>query len=231
MCANYEAPEQLALDFDTQPVTFETRSELYPAYFGPILLPLETHDNELMPVRAMFGMVPHWAKDTKLARQTYNSRSETVTQKPSFRSAWKHHQFCLVPVQSFYEPKYDAAGKSERWRIYRRDGKPFALAGIFETAPPKDETHGDKLRSFSMLTINATDHPLMKQFHGPDDEKRSVVILERDDYHGWLHAKSDNEARSYLRPFDPAEYTAEPAPKLPRATAVKTIAAGAGGAP
>ena len=42
--------------------------------------------------------------------------------------------------------------------------------------------------SFTMLTINANDHPLLCQFHKPVDEKRMVVILQPDRYDDWLNA-------------------------------------------
>lgn len=38
--------------------------------------------------------------------------------------------------------------------------------------------------SLSMLTVNADEHPLMRRFHKPGDEKRSVVVLDRADYKG-----------------------------------------------
>jgi hypothetical protein len=47
----------------------------------------------------MFGMVPHWA-DTRLARQTYNARTETG-RKPSFRNARQRNQFCIIPAANF----------------------------------------------------------------------------------------------------------------------------------
>ncbi|SET64979.1 hypothetical protein SAMN03159512_02999 [Pseudomonas sp. NFR09] len=37
----------------------------------------------------------------------------------------------------------------------------------------------DLLHRFTMLTINAEDHPFMANFHKPQDEKRIVVILPR----------------------------------------------------
>jgi len=43
-----------------------------------------------------------------------------------------------------------------------------------------------------MMTINADDHPLMKSFHKPADEKRMVVILPEDSYDSWLHAKPEH---------------------------------------
>ncbi|MDN2674789.1 SOS response-associated peptidase family protein [Janthinobacterium sp. SUN026] len=114
-----------------------------------------------------------------MARQTYNSRTETVASKPSFRSAWKCKQFYIIPAANFFEPNYET-GKPVRWRIERADGGPVAIAGIWEYRPE------DQLLSFSMLTINADGHPLMQRFHNPDDEKRMVMSLDRDQCLSWL---------------------------------------------
>lgn len=218
MCANYEAPRQPELHFSMHPPPFEYLNELYPAMFGPILLQHPQHPDELQAVRAMFGMVPHWA-NLSLARQTYNARSETVAQKPTFRDAWRKRRFCLIPVDHFYEPCYKT-GKAVRWSIHRKDGKPFALAGIWEVCQSKDPDKDPMpLRSFSMLTINATDHPLMKRFHRPEDEKRSVVVIEPEDYFSWLNAEDDRQARAYLSLMSVEEFTASPAPKVRAASA------------
>ena len=50
----------------------------------------------------------------------------------------------------------------------------MGLAGIWTGWRSLD---GSIVRSYSMLTINADEHPLMNQFHKPTDEKRMVVIL------------------------------------------------------
>lgn len=55
---------------------------------------------------------------------------------------------------------------------------PASIAGIWEFRPQ------DLLLSFSMLTINADGHPLMQRFYKPDDEKRMLLILDPDQYHG-----------------------------------------------
>jgi putative SOS response-associated peptidase YedK len=54
-----------------------------------------------------------------------------------------------------------------------------------------------------MLTINADKHPLMNLFHKPIDEKRMVVILEPEQFGGWLQAPASRSIE-FLRPF-PAE--------------------------
>jgi putative SOS response-associated peptidase YedK len=156
----------------------------------------------------MFGMVPHWA-DTKLARQTYNARTETVATKPSFRNAYKHRQFCVIPVASFYEPSYET-GKAERWEIADADGAPLGIAGIWEHR--QDGPNGLPLLSFSMLTINADGHPLMQRFHKPEDEKRMLVILRPEQYDEWLTSPVE-DAPTLFEPYPAERLIAQAAPK------------------
>ena len=49
-----------------------------------------------------------------------------------------------------------------------------------------------------MLTVNADRHPVMKHFHKPEDEKRSVVVLNDNQYLSWLAANTD-QAREMLQ--------------------------------
>jgi len=209
MCAIYEPPSLFNLThFSSLRPTFEYLDEAYPGYWAPALVKMEDAEDELVPVKSVFGLIPYWSKDGKNYKQTYNARSETIAGKNSYRGPWKRRQFCLIPAQSFFEPRY-AGSKSARWRIYRKDGQPFAIAGIWDRWNSPD----GEVRSHSMVTVNAADHPLMKHFHKPTDEKRSVVVLDRKDYSAWLGAKEDGEARALLRLFNADEYTAEAAPK------------------
>lgn len=216
MCANYEAPkaEQLVLDYASLASTFEYRSDIYPGYDAPVLMARDSGPDELEPLRATFGLIPHWSKDTKISRMTYNARSETIAKLPSYRHAWKQRQFCLVPMASFYEPNYES-GRPERWSIRRADARPFALAAIWDRWKNPE---GDWQRSFSLITINATEHSLMRRFHAPEDEKRSVVVVPPERYATWLGATDEEDVRGHLLPFDAAEFTAIAAPRPPRQT-------------
>jgi putative SOS response-associated peptidase YedK len=60
---------------------------------------------------------------------------------------------------------------------------------------------GSLLYSFTMLTINADDHPFMRQFHAPNKEKRMIVILQEEDYDDWL---AGHRREALIRQF-PAE--------------------------
>ena len=210
MCSNYIPAriDTLAQYFDINQVDFAYQAESYPGQMAPILKAAPTGGVECVP--ACFGMVPHWA-DMKLARQTYNARSETVAEKPSFRNAWRRQQFCVVPLEAFFEPNYES-GRAVRWKIGAGDGHPLGVAAIWELRKAGFDGQG-ALFSFSMLTINADQHPLMQRFHKPEDEKRMLVILHPDQYASWMQA-SIADALSMLQPYPADELMAEAAPRL-----------------
>ena len=226
MCANYTPSRLDAISehYGLERALFSTPAEAYPGYLAPIVRATRGVGDlgeRVECVPAMFGMVPHWA-DTKLARQTYNARTETVATKPSFRNAWQRHQFCIIPAEHFYEPCYET-GKPVRWRIAPAGPAPLSIAGIWEWRANGPD--GLPLISFSMLTINADGHPLMGRFHKPGDEKRMLVLLEPQQVQGWLEGELANDEALY-RPWPAEQLVAVADPLAPR-TKAKTKDAGA----
>lgn len=212
MCTNYAAArrDRLFRHFGVEPPDSPWRDEVYKDYPAPIIrrAAAGTHTDV-----ATFGMVPrkHIPSGVRVF-DTMNARAETVGEKRSFSGAWKRQQLCLVPCDAFYEPNYES-GKAVRWRINMATGEPFAIAGLWREW---DEGEGGKVRSFTMLTINSNEHPLMQRFHKPGDEKRSVVIVQPTDYEGWLTSRSMDEARSFLNLFPADLMHAEACPGPPR---------------
>jgi putative SOS response-associated peptidase YedK len=73
-----------------------TQSDIF-GTFAPIIIAEQDHTcMEFVP--PCFSIVLHWG-DMKLAKSAYNARAETVDTNPSFRSAWKHKQFCIVSAE------------------------------------------------------------------------------------------------------------------------------------
>jgi putative SOS response-associated peptidase YedK len=108
----------------------------------------------------------------------------------------------LIPADSFLEPNWES-GKNEWWRFARADGAPWGLAGLWNTWT--DPTTGEIFNSYTMLTMNADTHPLMRRMHKPDpdlppdqQDKRSVVAIEAGDQEQWLRG-SEAEARALIR--------------------------------
>ncbi|MFM0503995.1 SOS response-associated peptidase [Paraburkholderia caffeinilytica] len=211
MCTNYRPPEaDLFEAFTDFPAPrFDYPRETYKDYVAPIL---RLNDGEHSTDPATFGLVPYRHIPAHIKKfDTMNARSETIGEKRSFSGAWKKLQLCLIPCASFYEPNWET-GKAVRWQIGVEGGRPFAIAGLWRAW---DDPDGPSL-SFTMLTVNADEHPLMKRFHRPGAEKRSVVILRPEEYGDWLGARSTDEARSFLNLFPAAEMVAEPKPLPPR---------------
>ena len=186
MCTNFTPTRNTQWVKDTLGVdiSLEFPAESYPRFASPIVV--QSHQTQRVAVGlAKFGLIPAWAKDNKIARHTYNARSETASQKPSFRSAWRNRQFGLVLCENFFEPNYES-GRAVRWKIERADQQPFGIACLWDRWT--DPASGELIVSFSMLTVNADEHTVMNQFHKPGDEKRTPVIISPE-YHGdWLGA-------------------------------------------
>ena len=213
MCTNYRPTSRELLDeYFAAPVPdVEFREEAYPGYQVPIIFLAQEdskHSNRKECIAQIFGLIPIWSKDGKNYRHCYNARTKTVFEKPSYRHTWRKRQFCIVPMDRFYEPNYET-GKPIRWRIERQDQRPFGVAAIFDywKSPA-----GSWVPSFSLLTVNADDHPIMGRFHSVNDEKRSLVVIDPESHDDWLRANTD-EAVTYFAPVPPDAFTTCPAHK------------------
>jgi putative SOS response-associated peptidase YedK len=144
-----------------------------------------------------WGLVPRWAKDPGIGNKLINARSETVTEKPSFREAFSRRR-CLVPVDGFFE--WSRRGDRKRpFYFHMRDGEPFAIAGLWE----RWEGEGGPLESCTLLTTEANE--LLAPYHD-----RMPVIVGPDDYEAWLDADARRSEllTPLLRPYPQGEMSA-----------------------
>ena len=192
MCSHYQGiqgRERFERHFGIAPPADAGQADVWPGYRALFIRntpPSAASDaTRLQALSGLFGLVPHWSTDLRMTRSTYNARSETASEKPSFRSAWRNRQFGLVLCENFFEPNYET-GRAVRWKIERADQQPFGIACLWDRWT--DPASGELIVSFSMLTVNADEHAVMNQFHKPGDEKRTPVIISPE-YHGdWLGA-------------------------------------------
>lgn len=187
MCTNFTPTRNhiwVKDHFGVEPPQSDYPIEAYPGYLAPVII--KSHRTSRIACGlARFGLIPSWAKDDKISRHTYNARAETVHEKPSYRTAWRQRRFGIAIVDNFYEPSY-VTGKAERWEIQLASHEPFGIASLWDTW--KDPQSGEIITSFTMLTINADAHPVMRQFHKPEDEKRTPLILAPNQFNDWLNA-------------------------------------------
>ncbi len=121
-----------------------------------------------------WGLIPSWSKDMKFGSRLINARSETVAEKPSFRTAFKRRR-CIIPADGFFEWQKTDSGKQPMY-IHAADKTPFAFAGLWEFWTSPD---GDAIQSCTILTTEPNE--LMAQIHN-----RMPVILEPEDFQDWL---------------------------------------------
>lgn len=206
MCANYkpltiEQSKQLELPL----IPFEYAEEVYPSYKTPLLF---KSDHGLEWREVLFGLVPKWSEDINISKHTYNARHETIFQKPSFQDAAYKCKFGVIPVSEFYESKY-IENKPQRWGVRRKDGKAFYIAALYEIRKLNDQI----IRSAAMLTMDAIDHPMMKNFHEPGDVKRSVVVIPDTRLDDWLSLKQPYQLNEHMKGFPVEEFECSHVPK------------------
>ena len=153
-------------------------------------------------VAGQWGLIPWFAKEARLPYSTNNARSEELQAKASYKQPWARGQRCIIPALDFDEPCWES-GKNVWWRFRRQDGRPWGLAGLWNTWI--DKATGEVHESYTMLTVNADAHPLMQRMHKPDprlpagqQDKRSVIPIEPADVDRWL-AGTVQEAKAMLR--------------------------------
>lgn len=144
---------------------------------------------ELVALR--WGLIPAWSKGPDARFSMINARAETVADKPAFRQAYRHRR-CLVPADGFFEWRAERGGK-QPYLIRRRDGLPFAMAGLWESWR---DSAGDLVESFTILVTDA--NAAIAPVHD-----RMPVVLEAVDYATWLDPQAPNPA--HLLRTAPAE--------------------------
>jgi putative SOS response-associated peptidase YedK len=220
MCANYipvTDAERLLQFFGVVRDVDEPARDVFPAGLTPFirLAPDGTESGELIRTVAdgIFRFVPDFVAKVDWARHTYNARAETVDTKTTYKKAWASGHRYIIPTEAIYEPNYES-GQSVRWRIRKGNGEPMGIAGIYRSylGPVSRE-----MFAFSMVTVNADDHPFMRQFHAPGDEKRMVVILEPEDFEGWLNCPISEAKSRYCKQWH-GDLVGEaiPLPKRPK---------------
>jgi putative SOS response-associated peptidase YedK len=145
-----------------------------------------------------WGLIPSWVRtidDAKEIRyKTFNARSESIENKPSFSSSFKSKR-CIIPVKGFFE--WQHIGKEKiPWYIYHSGNEILSLAGLYDEWA--DTATGDLIRTFSIITTDAND--LMAEIH--NSAKRMPAILDKSDETRWLDiSTSPDIVRSILNPY------------------------------
>ena len=153
-----------------------------------------------------WGLIPSWAKDPEIGSRLINARSETLAEKPSFRSAFRRRR-CLVLADGFYEWKAVPELKSKiPMFIHLKSKRVFAFAGLWEIWSSSD---GSEICSCTIITTQPND--LIQSIHN-----RMPVILPPTAYKDWLDTaeRTPDSLAKWLSPFPSEEMEAYPVSRL-----------------
>jgi putative SOS response-associated peptidase YedK len=201
MCGRYTSTstvEDLAAVFQVDEIRAEPLPLRYnvaptqPVY-AVAMTPPKTEEPDKGPRRALgtfrWGLVPTWAKDVSVGNRMINARAEGITSKPTYRNAVSRRRRCLIPADAFYEWQRctDGDGKpagTQPYALRRRDGRPTALAGIWESWRDRAHPDAEPVRSCAIVTTRA--NSVMAPIHD-----RMPVVLEPDGWAAWLDSATD----------------------------------------
>jgi len=142
-----------------------------------------------------WGLIPFWAKDPRIGYRTINARAEDVSNRPSYRRAFKN-QRCLVPASGFYEWK---AGEKKKTPYYfrKKGGEMMAFAGLFDIWK---DGEGEEHKTYTIITTAAG--KLLKEVHD-----RMPVILSKESEDIWADniKYTGEELRDLMKPDEKNE--------------------------
>lgn len=137
-------------------------------------VPILRIEKEQIVVDAMqWGLVPTWSKDPNVGSKMINARSETITEKPSFRNQVPRHR-CIIPISGFFEWDRSDPKRKVPYYVTREDGHLMLVAGIWASSPALEGRH-----TFSLITRESVDDLLY--IHN-----RSPVELTSQDALEWM---------------------------------------------
>lgn len=174
MCGRYALnidPATMQTLFDLSSVPqFAPRFNIAPTQLAPVITNEKPHEISMY----RWGLLPSWSKDESMGAKMINARSETVEEKPSFRSAFKRRR-CIVPASGFYEWQKRGSDKQPMY-IHPNDAPIFGMAGLWEVWRNPD---GEMVHTYTILTKAA--NTFMQSIH-----ERMPVILQPQQYKAWL---------------------------------------------
>ena len=149
---------------------------------------------------ASWGLIAPWSKNSSDAlrsqSQAINARSESVHEKPTFRTAFRQSR-CLVPATGYYEWATELGRYKTKQPVFisRDDERLLAFAGIFDRwISPEGEIRD----SVAIITRDAVGD--LAKVHN-----RMPLFLPRDRWGAWMDSKVNHveEIRSLMQVPDP----------------------------
>ncbi len=198
MCGRYtfhQKVEDLAKRYDLSSVPESIRDNfnVAPGHIMPIIV---EEDGKPKLEMMKWGLVPVWAKDPNIGYKMINARSESIFEKPAWRSVILKKR-CLIPANGFYEWKKFMTDEKERkqpFYIHPKQEEIFSFAGVWEAWR---DSENNIWKTYSIITTEPNKE--MSSIHD-----RMPVILHPEDEASWLESSrvTRDSIEPLLRPLE-----------------------------
>lgn len=140
-----------------------------------------------------WGLIPSFTNKTDKPDyyKMFNARSESVTEKASFRRLVPGSR-CLVAVEGFYEWKKDGA-KKQPYYIHFKDGRPMVFAALYDSWK---NAEGEVLYTFTILTTSSSS--ALAWLH----DRMPVILGNMGSTEEWLDGSSSSKFSTVLKPYE-----------------------------
>lgn len=168
---------------------FENEALFAPSIYNGFQFPKTPVITNKQPEKIHFfnwGLIPFWAKDDSIKKNTLNARIETIHEKPAFRNVVNNR--CLILADGFYEWQWldDKGKQKQKYELTLPDNELFAFAGLYSEWT--DKSTGEIISTYTILTTEANE--LMSKIH--NTKKRMPVIVSADYELTWLNGQELN---------------------------------------
>jgi putative SOS response-associated peptidase YedK len=174
MCSRYElnsSAREIRLAFDLSEIpVLQNQPEIRPTDVAVLI------DQNKSALMQPWGFKVDWTKQPMI-----NARSETLTEKPTFKP-WLQSR-CIVPASAYFEWRTDEAGKKRKNRIWLPDTTTMAMAGL---------TDGECFTIVTCTPARAIEH-----IHS-----RMPVLLAANDMERWLSDNPFGQVQEVLKPYE-----------------------------
>ena len=183
--------QDLTEDFDTR---------VFPHLPFPVLIKGKS-SYELKEMN--YSLIPKWSKVRRPKFATYNARIETLTEKPTWKSALRE-KHCVVPIDAFYESCYEGSHAGSIVKFSSKGDQPLAVAGLWEEWI--DLKTGEVVPSFAVITTSPSE---FIQSVGHD---RCPLFLKSKAIKDWLSPvkrNPDDCVKYLIENFEEPDFTVE----------------------
>eukprot|EP01138_Halocafeteria_seosinensis_P001104 gb/GECG01001129.1/.p1 GENE.gb/GECG01001129.1/~~gb/GECG01001129.1/.p1 ORF type:complete len:317 (+),score=53.02 gb/GECG01001129.1/:1-951(+) len=209
---------------------YSKKNNCHPGNHTPVAYEAKDGDRAIMT--AKWGLIPSFHKrgDKLDSFRLMNARAESVNQKPIYKRLVNRRR-CVIVFDGFFEWQKDEKGEKQPYYIYRKDGKPIMLAGLWDCFHDSDESKDqlqeeenkvggesgeEDIYSYTILTMAAS--PALSWLH----HRMPVLLNNEEQVNAWLDhsmkfqdiCSSDNKKVSQaFTPVDTGEMTYHPVSK------------------